>query len=230
MIFSVLIPNIPSFQCLGKRLRQLKYMYFQQLVEIPRRIMKRLVILLLLVLFFLTIPPISKALPVLTLIPFDQRASDNRLMMVDSLTGVSNYIFSSMFPGGQPLGLAFDLYNDLYGLLYPSESVNNPNMLMHMVTLTGAPSIIGEIGYNAMGFTFDLNDGFFSSGHVVKESAYLQQRVKINLSTGEDGEVYSEEPGPAPALVSIPATVLLLGSGLIGIIGFKRRSKRLSND
>jgi hypothetical protein len=30
-----LLPNVPLFQCIGKRLWQLKYLYFHQFVEIP---------------------------------------------------------------------------------------------------------------------------------------------------------------------------------------------------
>jgi len=75
-----------------------------------------------------------------------------------------------------------------------------------------------------------FNEGFFSPGYWEEESTYLRRRSQIKISTVKDKEIDPSEPGHRPALVCIPATALLLGSGLIGFIGFKRRSKRLLND
>lgn len=181
------------------------------------------------VLIFSTIPSVSKAVPVLTPIPFDQKDSDNRLVIIHSVTGVGTYIFSSIFPGRQTFCLAFDLYSDLYGYGYASKSVNDPNIFVHIETATEAPIHIEEIGYYTMVFAFDSNDELSSIRHFDKASAYLQ-RLESNLVNGESVEAIPEEPSRAPELVSVPATVLLLGFALIGLIGFKKRLKGLLND
>jgi hypothetical protein len=190
--------------------------------------MKRSGIILFLVLFFLTIPSGSKALPVFRVL-FDQKDSDNRLMMVDSVTMFDNYIFSSMFPGGQAFYLAFDLYNDLGDHVYTSNSVNDTNISVNGDTKAEVPINIEEISYYTMGFAFDANDELSSTSHLDKASANVQ-RLKLNLVSGESVKASPEEPSRAPELVSIPATVLLLGFALIGLIGFKKRLKRLLND
>lgn len=189
--------------------------------------MRMLIVILLSALSCLLIPSVSKALPVLTVTPFDQICSDNRLMMIDGCIGVDDYILSSMLPGEETLWLGSDLYNNLDGYGYTSNSVNELNVPVHTETKKKVPKKVEEIEYRAMGFALDSSDELFLTRHFVEESSYLQ-RSKINPVTGKSWNGSVEEQNPAPELVSIPATVLLLGSGLIGLIGFKRKSKRVN--
>ena len=192
--------------------------------------MKRLVGIYVLILFCLALTSVCNASPIFNFIPDDLRYFENELMMFEFLTGVGNDIFPTMVPGGRTVGLTFDLYSDLYAPVHPSIFLNEPNISLRMVSTTEASLIVGGVGYNAMGFGFNFNEGLFSPGYWEEESTYLQRSFQIKPSTVKDKGIDPGEPGHRPALVCIPATALLLGSGLIGFIGFKRRSKRLLND
>lgn len=162
-------------------------------------------------------------------------------------TGGSNIEIASLtLNSDAAAGNSFSLYswadpNNVLTLVRP-ESATVPTL-----PFPGAPTQTIIIGGNASGYIVKYNDLYYAGIYNTKNyitlgaaprfgfsfshgtDTYLDYALAIDGAgwklTGPTGMIVNVQGGVAPSAVPIPGSVLLFGSGLLGLMGIGRRRK-----
>lgn len=159
----------------------------------------------------------------------------DKLYTIDKTTGAATLVGPFGVIGRDVSGLQF-IGNTLYGLALRDS---NPDALVTVDPLTGAATLVGTTGTNfgviaAMGRD-PANGTTFIAGPAT-DFGNNNQLYSLNLATGAATLVGSltgvqfsisgfSVSGSPPILTSVPepSTLLLISSGLIGLVGYGRR-------
>jgi hypothetical protein len=165
----------------------------------------------------------------------------SNLYTLNKGTGVASFIGSTA-AGNSWADIAFDSSGQLWAIDVGTDS------LYKVDKATGAITLVGGIGFNlqaAQGLDFDFSTGIlygmlqgatstgvgintsFMSINTTSGLANLLTRVEIpvhnSILDGEAMDLAIWRPAPDSTTVPEPATMLLLGSGLLGLVGYGRK-------
>lgn len=149
-------------------------------------------------------------------------ASINTLDFSGAVEGVDAYGTNLPFAGLLTGGISFDTETVIGGL-----DVNDPKDSGFAI-VSGFGNVVSDVS-GAAPYTFELFSGFYNevTGRIFAlGNLFITQEV-LDLSpldfsfTSNQGLIYYGETSPTP----VPGAIWLLGTGLVGMVGLRRRMR-----
>jgi hypothetical protein len=146
--------------------------------------------------------------------------TDQVLYEIDKSTGAATAIGSTGITN--LMDLAFDSSGTLYGTV--------GNVLWTINTATGASTLLGNItGVPAgsdMGIMFDDSDTLYATNYVNNGDLMTIDFGTLNSTVIGSTGFFFPHGGDFFNAIPEPATLLLIGTGLLGLVGFRRRFRK----
>ena len=145
--------------------------------------------------------------------------------------GVINAIVTGT--GIEGRGMAFD---NNHGILYSTGPGDETQSLYTVDTTTGTATLIGSTGINSyfVGLEYnEANDTLYMLADPDNSDSGFSNLYSLNTTMGDATLIGSTGVNLLEGLASLPAapvpeptTIILRGSGLIGLLGFRKKFKK----
>jgi len=132
-------------------------------------------------------------------------------------------------------------FNDDYDMWVGSGNISSPDFIQQVATkgnnnfseTTGTLDVLDSLVWNTTWWLHADDNWSFDDGSIMLFSilvdgiTYTSPDTPVFIPDNSDRYAYLSMSG-APSAVPVPAAVWLMGSGLLGLMGFSRKAKKLA--